>query len=152
VAFLSQRPYVPRGSLRQALSLSATAEASDADMTAALTRVGLGHLAQSLDRVEPWDKVLAINELHRLACARLLLTRPQWVISDEALDVLDDEVGEAGDGLLSIFRRELSGTGVLSFARRASAGGFYERLLHLVGGQARPPAPAPAAPPRPAPG
>jgi len=73
---------------------------------------------------------LTIGEQHRLGFARLLLAKPSWVISDNALDLLDEEFSE---GLLSIFDRELAGTAVLSLAPRQSASGFYQRIVNLVG-------------------
>lgn len=130
IAFLSQRPYVPPGSLRDALRLSVPGDETDAARAAALARVGLGHLAQALDRVERWDTELTTGEQHRLACARLLLGKPQWVISDNALDLLDEDFSET---ILSIFDRELAGAAVLSLAPRKSASGFYGRVLNLIG-------------------
>ena len=83
---------MPSGPLREALILSSSDGKTDAELAAALTRLGLGHLSRSLDRVGQWDRELSISELYRLACARLLLSKPQWVITDEALDVLDDSL------------------------------------------------------------
>ena len=130
MAFLSQRPYIPPGSVRDALGAPPRDSATDAELVTALKRVGLGELSQSLDLIERWGEELTVIEQHRLAVARVLLTRPQFVISDDALDILDDDVSE---GILSIFRKELSGTAVLSFARRRSSTGFYTRVLHLIG-------------------
>ena len=138
IAFLSQRPYVPPGSLREALRLSVPGDETDAARAAALTRVGLGHLAPALDRVERWDTQLTIGEQNRVGCARLLLAKPQWVISDNALDLLDEDFAE---DILSIFDRELADTAVLSLAPRVSARSFYGRVLNLVG-------PEPAAMPK----
>ena len=130
MAFLSQRPYIPPGSVRDALGAPPRDSATDAELVSALKRVGLGELSKSLDLIERWGEELTVIEQHRLAVARVLLTRPQFVISDDALDILDDDVSE---GILSIFRKELSGTAVLSFARRRSSTGFYTRVLHLIG-------------------
>src|SRR5206468_9495533 len=73
MAFLAQTPYVPPGSLRDALALSVPGNETDAARVAALQRVGLGHLSESLERVSRWDRELSIGEQHRLACARLIL-------------------------------------------------------------------------------
>jgi putative ATP-binding cassette transporter len=129
-AFLSLRPYVPPGSLRDALALSIPGGENDAARIAALKRVGLDHLSEALDRVERWDRERSVGELYRLACARLILAKPQWVISDLALDLLDEDHSET---ILSIFDQELADTTVLSLAPHPSPSGFYSRLLHLVG-------------------
>jgi vitamin B12/bleomycin/antimicrobial peptide transport system ATP-binding/permease protein len=110
--------------------MPASGDDTDAERVAALKRVGLGHLAEALDRAERWDRQLTIGEQHRLACARLLLGKPQWVISDNALDLLDEEFS---DIILSIFDHDLAGTAVVSLAPRESASGFYGRVLNLVG-------------------
>ena len=130
MAFLSQRPYLPPGSVRDALGASHRDFATDAEIVVALKRVGLGQLSRSLDVIERWGEELTVVDQHRLAVARVLLTRPQFVISDDALDVLDDDVSE---GILSIFQKELSGVAVLSFSRRLSSSRFYTRVLHLIG-------------------
>jgi putative ATP-binding cassette transporter len=138
--FLSERPYVARGSLRDALtlstqSLSSQSKEADAELIQILARVGLGHLSGALDRIERWDHELTIGDLHRLSYARLLLMKPAWVISDDGLDLLINEDNQEGppDGILSIFKNELAGVAVVSFATRAIAGAFYTRQLHLVG-------------------
>jgi putative ATP-binding cassette transporter len=130
MAFLSQRPYVPSGSLRDALAVSEVDDETDVARVAALKRVGLGHLSEALDRVERWDRELTLGEQFRLDCARLLLAKPKWVISDIALDLLDEDYSET---ILSMFDQELAGTSVLSFAPHPSPSGFYTRLLHLLG-------------------
>ena len=118
------------GSLREALDVQAKEDQTEARVITALKRVGLSFLLQSLDRVERWEEELSVVEQHRLALARVLLNKPEWVISDEALDILGDD---ASDGILSIFQKELAGTAVVSFARRPQANDFYSRVLHVVG-------------------
>jgi len=128
--FLSQRPFVPAGSIRTALTYATyRSTPSDAELTAVLDRVGLGQLARSLDRVDRWDRELSVGEQRRLAFARLLLKRPKWVVSDEALDLLDDSSREV---ILSIFNTELVDSAVISIAGSASSGNFYSRSIRLV--------------------
>src|SRR4029079_5459985 len=124
------RPYVPPGSLRDALALPIPGDETDAVRVAALKRGGLDHLSEALDRVERWARELTVGELYRLACARLLLAKPKWMISDLALDLLDEDHSET---ILSIFDQDLAGTTVLSLAPHPSPSGFYTRQLHLVG-------------------
>lgn len=129
--FLSQRPFVPAGSIRTALTYANNHRQppSDVELTAVLERVGLGQLSHSLDQVQRWDKELSIGEQRRLTFARLLLRRPKWVISDEALDLLDDASREI---ILSIFATELAESAVISIAGTASSSNFYTRTIQLV--------------------
>jgi len=124
--FLPEQPYVPPGSLRVALAspLDPT-KFSDAEMTAALDRVGLGHRLQSLDRAARWERELSAPEQRQLGLARLLLHKPQWVFSDEAIDL-----GDAAT--VSILREELAKTALVAMTADEDEDGFYGRTLHLV--------------------
>jgi putative ATP-binding cassette transporter len=136
VLFLPQRPYLPLGSLRAALTYPAspTSISSDAVSTA-LERIGLGYLSESLDRIDRWDKELGSDEQQRIAFARALLHKPRWILLDEAIDALaEDDRGM----VLSIFDKELAGTGVISIGRHPARNGFYTRTLHLIRETARP--------------
>ena len=68
VLLLPQRPYVPQGTLRGAISYPASADAySDEAIRDALARVKLSHLANELDREDHWQQRLSGGEQQRLA-------------------------------------------------------------------------------------
>lgn len=128
--FLPQRPYLPLGSLREALLYPAPpAHRDDGALGAALHRTGLGHLVPFLDQTRRWDRELTIDEQQRFAFARLLLHQPRWVIMDEAIDTIDEENRRL---VLSIFEKELAAAGVVGLGRRPALNGFYHRLVHLA--------------------
>lgn len=117
--FMSQRPFLPMGSLRQAVCYPTPAERfADADVHAALERVGLPHLVGHLDEVRRWDKDLGLEEQQSLGFARLLLRHPKWVVMDDPLSALE---GERRAELCSLFDRELAGISVLAIGRTAAA-------------------------------
>lgn len=128
--FLPQRPYLPLGSLREALLYPVPSRQHDEQaLCAALHRVSLAHLTASLDQTRRWDRELTLDEQQRFAFARLLLHEPRWVIMDEAIDTIDEENRRL---VLSIFEKELAATGVVSIGHRAALNGFYDRLVHLA--------------------
>jgi putative ATP-binding cassette transporter len=130
IMFLPQRPFIPAGSLRGVLThADDTNHHTDEELRAALNRVGLDHLTQSLDRAERWDTELSVREQQRLALARLVLNRPKWVVSDEALDMADNVSREV---VRSIFQKELSDSGVISIGSSSHGNGFYARTVTLV--------------------
>jgi putative ATP-binding cassette transporter len=130
VMFMPQRPYLPLGALREALAYpSAATTFPDDALVAACNRVGLAHLASELDRSANWDGELASDELQRLAFARLLLHRPNWVCLNEAADSLDKNEREE---ILGIFDKELAGAAVISLGHHDPREGFSTRVLHLV--------------------
>ena len=114
VLFLPQKPYIPLGTLRRAISYPA-AESTypDAAVQAALVDAGLAHLAPELDVDAIWAQRLSGGEQQRLALARALLTRPDWLFLDEATANLDPE-GQAE--LYRILKARLPDTGIVSIA------------------------------------
>jgi putative ATP-binding cassette transporter len=135
--FLSQRPFIPTGSLREILSYPSAGHVhSDAEIAAVLKRIGLEQLTGALDRVHRWDRELIVGEQQRLAFARILLHKPDWIVSDEAFDMIDDGNRSI---ILSLFSNELAKTTVVSIGGSASGNGFYQRIIHLIGHAGQPP-------------
>src|SRR5262249_24060173 len=82
--FLPQRPYVPIGSLRHVVTFpAAPGSFSDAAITEALVSCKLGDYAARLDESHQWDRRLSPGEQQRIAIARALLQRPDWLFLDE---------------------------------------------------------------------
>jgi putative ATP-binding cassette transporter len=129
--FLPQKPYMPLGTLREALAYPAPVEAYDAAaMTEALEAVGLGALAGRLDADEAWGQVLSGGELQRVSVARALLARPDWLFLDEATASLD---GEAEAALYAAVKRLLPGTTLVSVTHRDSVAALHPRRVVLEG-------------------
>ena len=128
--FLPQRPYLVLGSLRRALSYPRTAAASDEEIARILTCVGLDHFSARLDDVDDWSRILSLGEQQRLAFARVLLVRPDYVFLDEATSALD-EPREAE--MYALLRRELPEVCVVSVGHRSTLRAAHDEELHLVG-------------------
>ncbi|MBX9609032.1 MAG: ABC transporter ATP-binding protein/permease [Gammaproteobacteria bacterium] len=127
--FLPQRPYLPLGTLREVVCYPAgAASASDADITAALTACELGHLVPALDEDHRWAQRLSPGEQQRLAFARALLYRPDWLFLDEATSALDDALERK---LYELVRDRLPDTTVISIAHRPTVAAWHARRLQL---------------------
>jgi vitamin B12/bleomycin/antimicrobial peptide transport system ATP-binding/permease protein len=89
--FLPQRPYLPLGTLADALAYPrAAAGLARENLVDALRAVGLPQLIGRLDEEGNWAQRLSIGEQQRLAFGRVLLGRPEIVFLDEATSALDD--------------------------------------------------------------
>ena len=128
VLFLPQRPYIPLGTLRHAVTYpDAVGAHDDASVRAALADVGLAHLAPRLDEEDAWAQRLSGGEQQRLAVARALLVRPDWLFLDEATASLDPE-GEAA--LYALLTARLPGAAMVSIAHRPAVAAHHRR--HVV--------------------
>jgi len=129
--FLPQKPYLPVGALKHAVCYPADAGAhDDGAVSEVLRAVGLGHLAQELARQENWAQILSGGEQQRLAFARALLNRPDWLFLDEATASLPEDAQAA---LYRLLKERLPATTVVSIGHRASLAEFHPRRLAWQG-------------------
>lgn len=130
IAFLPQRPYLPLGTLRQALSYPTGGETyTDEDLQKALARCGLKRLISRLDAEERWDKLLSGGEQQRIGFARLLVQQPDIVIMDEATAALD---ADGQDSMMELFRNELGKVTLISVGHRVELEDYHDRKLTLT--------------------
>ena len=126
--FLTQRPYLPLGTLRAVLCYPASVRKFPiAAVKAALKRCGLEQPIRWLHEQERWDRVLSGGE--RLAFCRLILHKPDWVFMDKATSALDEESQKS---MMNLFTKELAGATLISIAHRAGLDAFHDRTLTLV--------------------
>ncbi|MGC2411576.1 MAG: ABC transporter ATP-binding protein/permease [Stellaceae bacterium] len=127
--FLPQRPYMPIGSLREALWFPARpAPGRDAEAQAALQAVGLPALRKRLDEDGHWAQTLSLGEQQRLAIARALLVKPDWLFLDEATSATDEDEEAA---LYRAIAEALPATTVISIGHRSSLEAYHPRVIAL---------------------
>lgn len=130
VAFVPQRPYIPLGSLRDAIAYPAEGKLLDEERTrTALKDVGLGYLSAKFDDDDiRWDQTLSGGERQRVAFARLLIDQPDIVIMDEATAALDID---SEFRLLTLLFERLPAATILSVGHRPGLQELHSRILTL---------------------
>ncbi len=130
LAFVPQRPYIPLGTLRDALAYPIEGSLlTDERATTVLKDVGLSYLAANLDNEEErWDQTLSGGERQRVAFGRLLLELPTVIIMDEATAALDIE---SEFRLLTLLFERLPNSTIFSVGHRPGLQELHSRLLTL---------------------
>ncbi len=123
-------PFLPQGSLRQALAFPKTADGhADAELGTALESVGLAHLAQRLDEVADWTRILNPAEVQRLSFARITLLQPGWIVLGDATDALD---AASADVMLQLIAERLPQAGIVLIGRHPGTAAIFNRRLTLA--------------------
>ena len=131
VMFLPQRPYLPLGTLRQAIYYpQSVPENDETDIAALLDEFGLSTLRDKLDEVDDWSRILSLGEQQRIAFIRILLFKPQLAFLDESTSAMDEELeARSYDKLKEV----LPDMAVVSVGHRSSILQRHNVILRLIG-------------------
>ena len=128
--FLPQKPYLPIATLRDVVLYPAGSDGAveDAAIRTTLAAVGLPGLATALDEEANWALRLSGGEQQRIAFARALVQRPDWLFLDEATSALDEPSEACLYGLL---RERLPATTIVSIGHRSTLATLHDRRLAI---------------------
>jgi vitamin B12/bleomycin/antimicrobial peptide transport system ATP-binding/permease protein len=126
---LPQRPYIPIGTLRHAVTYPGKSNTyGDAEIAEALRVAKLPQLADRLDEERSWAQTLSLGEQQRLAVARALLAKPDWLLLDEATAALDEPTEEE---IYRVIKEHLPNTTVVSIGHRSTLNAFHDRRIDM---------------------
>ncbi|MGH6844503.1 MAG: ABC transporter ATP-binding protein/permease, partial [Methylocella sp.] len=129
ILLLPQRPYIPIGTLRAAVTYPANPDRYDGGaILEGLRAAQLGDLTGELDVEDNWSQRLSGGEQQRLAIARAILAKPDWLFLDEATSAMDEAM-EAE--IYEILAKTLPGTTIVSIGHRASLARFHKRHIEM---------------------
>jgi putative ATP-binding cassette transporter len=132
IMLLPQRPYIPAGTLRTAVAYPSTPGAYDNQaVRQALELARLALLVCEIDDEDNWSQRLSGGEQQRLAIARAILHKPDWLFLDEATSALDEKLEEEIYGVL---REVLPDTTIVSIGHRATLVALHRWLVEMEPG------------------
>lgn len=124
--FIPQKPYIPLGSLREALLYPGKKLLSDEELLYLLDLCQIGYLRDKLDLVADWSHVLSVGEQQRLAFVRAHIQEPKWLFLDEATSALDEDTEAVMYALLA---ERLRQTTLVSIGHRSTLNKYHELML-----------------------
>lgn len=126
--FIPQKPYLPLGTLREALLYPGTKPLTDEELVCLMEICQIGYLEDKLDVTADWSHVLSVGEQQRLAFVRAHIQQPLWLFLDEATSALDEET-EAK--MYSLLQERLHNTTVVSVGHRSTLNKYHRLVLRL---------------------
>ncbi len=127
VILLPQRPYIPIGTLEEAISYpEAVGTYSHERLVTVLREVGLDTFTERLNEVAHWNQMLSGGEQQRIGIARALLYNPDYLFFDEATASMDEPSEEE---LYTLLVDQLKNTTIISIGHRSSLQKFHDRLI-----------------------
>jgi len=127
---LPQRPYIALGTLRSAIAYPNEATIySEGAIRDALETVGLEQFIDRLDEQGNWQMILSGGEQQRLAVARALLAKPDWLFLDEATSALDEQNESR---LYRALALKLPETTLVSIGHRSTLADFHKRRIEIA--------------------
>jgi putative ATP-binding cassette transporter len=127
--FMPQRPFLPEGTLREALCYPRPVQAfGDEVIRYALECAGVAWLAPRLDERDNWEQALPLRAQQRLGFARAVMQRPAWIFMEEATDAFDPR----GERLiLEMLHHELPDAAILTISFHPGLEPLHHRKLVL---------------------
>ena len=130
IGFIPQRPYLPIGSLRDALLYHAREEPVYYDLLSSiLRRCVLAHLSSRLDAQENWSAMLSGGEAQRIGFCLALLAKPDILILDEPTSALDEP---SQLRMMELLDEELPNATILHVAHRPGLEKFHTREISIM--------------------
>jgi putative ATP-binding cassette transporter len=125
-----QRPYIPMGTLAEAIVYPGDAGGyARAEIEAALRAARLEPFIARLDEDNNWGQRLSGGEQQRVAIARALLAKPDWLFLDEATSALDERLeGE----IYRTLRERLPETTIVSIGHRSTLLDYHDRQIEMT--------------------
>jgi putative ATP-binding cassette transporter len=127
---LSQRNYVPSGTLKAALCYPSDVNAfGDEECRQALIDCQLNEYVDRLDEVHRWGALLSPGEQQRLAIARALLHKPDFLFLDESTNATDAATEQH---LYKTLIKRLPRTSLVSISHNATLDDFHTRTIRVT--------------------
>nr|WP_314741240.1 ABC transporter ATP-binding protein/permease [uncultured Haemophilus sp.] len=125
--FLPQRPYMPQGTLREAICYPNLA-VSDEAIREAMEVCCLQKYTNALDVDTDWQATLSPGELQRVAFVRIVLAKPELIFLDETTSALDEPTEAV---LYRTIKHLLPESIVISVGHRCTLQEFHNKTITL---------------------
>ncbi|HTM63075.1 MAG TPA: ABC transporter ATP-binding protein/permease [Gammaproteobacteria bacterium] len=136
VMYVPQRPYMPIGTLMEAIMFPDKKHPElEKQVPDILVKCNLEHLIPRLTESAAWSEQLSPGEQQRVAFARVLLHKPDWVFLDESTSMLDVANEKR---VYHLLKSELPHCSIISVGHRPTLDEYHEHIIDMAKYSAQP--------------
>lgn len=129
VMYLPQKPYMPIGTLAEAIMFPDHSEPEkEQHLVDVLRQCHLDMFIPRLRETAPWSEQLSPGEQQRVAFARVLLQKPDWIFLDESTSMLDLDNEKH---LYQLLKTHLPNCSIVSVGHRPSIDAFHDHIINM---------------------
>lgn len=129
VMYLPQKPYMPIGTLAEAILFPDKKHPElEAQLPQVLHECNLDHFIPRLQEVASWSEQFSPGEQQRIAFARVLLHKPDWVFLDESTSMLDLANEKQ---MYQLLKNKLPNCSIVSVGHRPSLDTLHEHVINV---------------------
>lgn len=130
IMYIPQKPYMPIGTLEEAVMFPDKEHPEMlAQVESVLKKCNLEHLLPRLKESAAWSDQLSPGEQQRVAFARVLLHKPDWVFLDESTSMLDMTNEQR---LYQLLKTELPHCSIISVGHRQSLDVHHDHIIDMA--------------------
>src|SRR3990167_4711852 len=129
IMYLPQKSYMPIGTLAEAILFPDKAQPElEGRLEQVLSDCRLGAFIPRLHETASWGEQLSPGEQQRIAFARILLHRPDWVFLDETTSMVDMANEKY---LYQLLKSKLPHCSIISVGHRPSLADYHEQVIDI---------------------
>jgi putative ATP-binding cassette transporter len=129
VMYLPQKPYMPIGTLAEAILFpNQMQKGQEGQLETILRQCNLADFIPRLRETASWSEQLSPGEQQRIAFARVLLQKPDWIFMDESTSMLDMLNEEA---MYKAVKTNLPNCSIVSVGHRASLESYHGHVINM---------------------
>ena len=131
IFWLPQRAYLPKGTLKAALTYPLSpSDVTDDSVRQLLVDAGLAHLAGKLEDTADWMMLLSGGEQQRCSLLRAVLASPDVLLADEMTSGLEEPEVER---MIRLLRSRLPNTAILMVSHQDAVRAQADVVITLYG-------------------
>lgn len=136
VMYVPQRPYMPIGTLTEAILFPDKEHPElESRVKEVLQKCNLEHLIPRLNETAAWSEQLSPGEQQRIGFARVLLHKPDWVFLDESTSMLDIANEKR---VYQLLKDELPNCSIVSVGHRPTLDVHHDHIIDMAKYSAEP--------------